>query len=153
MTFEAAAPVEVKAPGTGFSMSLQYGATAKKVRVTVTKAAQLEHFGGVMDGKTYDVMIGRDGDAGKILIRESDKGMFVAKKSAGDSVFLTINRWNLLPHDKRPAQSMTVATWEPGCVTLMVPDYSRVASAANNASKIGTKPNGLPAFAKAGRME
>jgi hypothetical protein len=153
MAFEPASPVQVKPAGTGFSMALQYTKTSRKVRITITEAAQVQHFGKIIGDMACDVLIGRDGDKGRLLVRLAKDGAFQAKKSAKGSVFLSINRWNLLPEDARPAQPMAVAASDDGQLMLMVPDYTRVAPKENNASKVGKQGNGLPKFAPAGRME
>lgn len=129
MTFTPASPVEVKPDGTGFSMALQYSDRQKKVRITITEAAQLEHFDGPLTGKRLDVMIGRDGDRGRIKLVVAEEGAFEPKRSAKGSVFISINRWNLLPEDKRPAQPMHIIDRDATGLTLMVPDYNRVAPA------------------------
>lgn len=137
MGFTPASPVEAKPTGTGFSIALQYTGRSKKVRITITEGAQLEHFGSKLANKKLDVLIGRDGDRGRIRLALAEEGMFEAKLSAKGSVFVTVNRWNLLPEDKRPAQAMAVAMADSTGVTLMVPDYSRVAPAEN---KGGPRP-------------
>jgi hypothetical protein len=131
MGFTPASPVEAKPSGTGFSISLQYSKRAKSVRITITEAAQIEHFGGKMAGKKVDVLIGRDADRGRIKMVLAEEGAFDVKASAKGSVFVTINRWNLLPEDKRPSQSLAVAMTDSTGTTLMMPDYNRVAPAEN----------------------
>jgi hypothetical protein len=126
MVFEIARPVAVQPTGTGFSIALQYTARKKSVRITITEAAQLEHFKTSLADKKLDVMIGRDADRGRIKLVLAEEGLFEAKKSARGSVFITVQRWNLLPEDKRPAQPMQVAFIDATGVTLMVPDYSKV---------------------------
>ena len=153
MGFEAAAPVEVKAPGTGFSMALQYTKRSQRVGITITEAAQMEHFGKTIADQPLDVMIGRDGDAGRIKIVLAEQGRFVAKKSAKGSVFVSIAKWNLLPADKRPAQSMQVAFSDSTGLVLMVPDYKRIPPAESSAAKPQKQANGLPKFPPAARME
>lgn len=153
MSFETASPVEVKAPGTGFSIALQYTKRSRKVRITITEAAQVKHFGKVIADQNCDVMIGREGDRGRIKIVLAAEGKFVAKKSAKGSVFLSMNRWNLLPEDARPAQPMAVAFSDSTGLTLMVPDYTRVAPKVNSANKPALQPNGLPKPQRAPAME
>lgn len=131
MTFTPASPVEVKPDGTGFSMALQYSDRQKKVRITITEAAQIAHFNGSLVGKRLDVMIGRDGDRGRIKLVVAEEGAFEPKKSAKGSVFVSINRWNLLPEDKRPAQPLQVIDSDATGLTLMVPNWDRVAPAMN----------------------
>ncbi|HEV8034796.1 hypothetical protein [Yoonia sp.] len=143
MTFTPASPVAVKPDGTGFSISLRFTAKSQKVRISITKAAQEEHFGGSLEGKRLDVMIGRDGDRGRIKLVKADEGAFTAKASARGSVFVVMNRWNLLPNDKRPSQPMDIAFSDATGLTLMVPNYDRVAPAANAGEKRAI-PRALP---------
>jgi len=116
-------------------MSLQYSKRRKTVRITVTAEAQKLHFGGSLVGKRVDVMIGRDGDRGRIRVCVAKDGAFECRKSVRDTVYIAINRWNLLPEDKRPAQMMRIASADDAGVTLMVPDYKRVAPVQNGGGK------------------
>lgn len=135
MTFEVASAPETKPAGTGFSMSLQFSKTQETVRITITEAAQKEHFGGPIAGKRAQFLIGREGDRGRVKILIVDDGDFEVKQSAGKSVFIKVNRWNLLPKDKRPTQPLGVIGADASGVVLMVPDYSRVASVPNGGGK------------------
>lgn len=135
MGFTPASPVETKPAGTGFTIALLYSARQQKVRITITEAAQLQYFGGSLDGKRLDIMIGRDADRGRLKIVQAAEGAFEVRKSTRGSVFVAMNRWNLLPSDKRPTQSMQVAFQDSTGLVLMVPDYQRVPPAENNAGR------------------
>jgi hypothetical protein len=128
MSFTPASPPTIKptGAGTGFSISFLYSKKSKVVRITVTASAQAEHFGGSIIGKRLDLMIGRDSDRGRIKLVLAEEGVFEVVGGIKGSAFIKADRWNLLPDDKRPPQSLLVAFTDATGTTLMLPDWNKV---------------------------
>lgn len=130
MPFTEAPRVPVSSgEGSGVSISMQVAKSGAKVRISLKKEVQEDHFGGSIIGQKFKVMIGRGVDEGLLQIRRDDTGEAVATASTHGGASIKVGRWDLLPKDKRPAQQCEIKQATPDMMVLKLPGWCKPSGA------------------------